>query len=600
MAKRQKGMPLQGGDASWVQQLYALFSWIDSRRLWWIGIVLLAIVMVPHARLGEGSVFTVHDQLDESMMNYVLTARHLGEQVIPEMLGGINVSGMQPSAVLFVPLYVFFSAFHAFMLCYAIVFICGFLGMYLAVKKLTDSSILAVIFGGCFAMLPTYPIYGLSQMGLPLLLYGALCLREGKRVKTAIALTVFYGLTSHLVCTGYGALGFWALAIFVGLLRRRKVGYSMAGFGALLGTYLVTNYRLFWELLLGKGSYVSHREEILNGEAPFWETVKDVFLNSVQHAPSYHKELILPIVLALLIFGCLYRRLQTEARMDYLRALAGMVVLVGIAVFCGICKSKPVVDWKNSVNGFLRYFQADRFYWFYPAGWYLELALLFSVWRRQLCGKAWQTYRPAAALGRLLLLCLVLAAIMLPHGNTVLYNSYFYRNVNQYNNGSGVTGYISWKSFYSEELMAQLEEAIGRDMTTYRVAHLGINPAPSLMHGFYTVDGYSNNYPLEYKHAFRKVIGAELDKDRESKVYFDTWGSRCYLFNSQTGGYWMMKKGSDIRYEGLEFDMEALAGLGCEYLFSGGEILDPERMGLTPMGYFETEDSYWGIWLYAL
>ena len=46
--------------------------------------------------------------------------------------------------------------------------------------------------------------------------------------------------------------------------------------------------------------------------------------------------------------------------------------------------------------------------------------------------------------------------------------------------------------------------------------------------------------------------------------------------------------------------MEALRDLGCEYLFSGGEILDANRMGLTPMGYFETEDSYWGIWLYAL
>ncbi|MCI9338132.1 MAG: hypothetical protein HFH93_11450 [Lachnospiraceae bacterium] len=581
-----------------MKRIYALLGWIDSRRLWWVGGALFVIVMVPHMLLGEGSVFTVHDQLDESMMNYVLTARHPGASVILEMLGGINASGLQPAAVLFVPLYRFLPAFWAFMASYAIVFLSGFLGMYLAVKKLTASSILAVVSGGFFCMLPVYPIYGLSQMGLPLLLYAYLCLREGKRVKTALALTVFFGLTSHLVCTGYGALGFWGLGILWRLFRKRKAGYCMAGFGVLLATYLVTNYRLFLELLLGQGNYISHREELVNGEMPFWETVWDVFQNSAQHAPSYHRGMILPIVLGLLVFGCLYHRLCAEAREDYQRALIGMAALAGIAVFYGICKSKPVVDWKNSISGSLRYFQAERLYWFYPAGWYLELALVCSVWRRQLCA-AGRIHGPAA-LSRILLPVLALAAVGIPHADTVLRNSYFYMNMSQYINGPGVTGYISWKSFYAEELMAQLEEAIGLEPASYRVAHLGISPAPALMHGFYTVDGYSNNYPLEYKHRFRQVIGAELDKNAECAVYFDTWGSRCYLFNALTGNYWMLKKGSGIQYEGLLFDMEALRELGCRYLFSGGEISDAKRLGLTFMGYYETEDSYWGIWLYAL
>lgn len=182
----------------------------------------------------------------------------------------------------------------------------------------------------------------------------------------------------------------------------------------------------------------------------------------------------------------------------------------------------------------------------------------------------------------------------------MLKHSYFYRNVNQYNNGSGITGEISWESWYAEDLMRELDQAIGREKSTYRVAHLAISPAPALMYGFYTVDGYSNNYPLAYKHAFRKVIAAELDKNEETAVYFDKWGSRCYLFNSLTGNYWRAKKGSNIRLEGLEFDMDALKDLGCEYLFSGAEIVDAERMGLQSMGYFETETSYWGIWLYRL
>ena len=191
--------------------------------------------------------------------------------------------------------------------------------------------------------------------------------------------------------------------------------------------------------------------------------------------------------------------------------------------------------------------------------------------------------------------------VLLPTAHQILYQSNFYENVNQWNNGSGVTGYISWESYYAKELMQEIDEAIGRDKSEYRVAHLGISPAPSLMYGFYTVDGYSNNYPLEYKHRFRKVIEKELEKGEEAtRLYFDTWGSRCYLFNSQSGTYYSLSASSEAVYEGLEFDMEALKDLGCEYLFSGGQILDASRMNLEELGNFKTKDSYWRIWLYRL
>ena len=148
--------------------------------------------------------------------------------------------------------------------------------------------------------------------------------------------------------------------------------------------------------------------------------------------------------------------------------------------------------------------------------------------------------------------------------------------------------------------MQELEDAIGRDKTSYKVAHLGMSPAPALMHGFYTADGYSNNYPLEYKHRFRRVIERELEKSPETAGYFDTWGSRCYLFNAATGSTWMLAKEQNIFYESLELDLKALRDLGCEYLFSCGEILDAQKLGLQSLGYFETEESYWGVWRYGL
>ena len=76
-------------------------------------------------------------------------------------------------------------------------------------------------------------------------------------------------------------------------------------------------------------------------------------------------------------------------------------------------------------------------------------------------------------------------------------------------------------------------------------------------------------------------------------------GSRCYLFNSVTGTYWNLEKGSGVVYENLDFDMEALKALGCEYLFSGGEIVDAERMGLESMDIMR-QRLLLGIWLYRI
>lgn len=147
------------------RQINRFLLWLDRIPLWWTGILIVVVFFSPYFILGDGCIFEINDQLDESIMNYMLPARHLwdGSTVYPEMLGGVNASGMQPSAILFLPLYCLFSARVAFLTQYMICFVLAFLGMYLLVKESTESSILAVIAGACFCALPLYPVYGLSE-----------------------------------------------------------------------------------------------------------------------------------------------------------------------------------------------------------------------------------------------------------------------------------------------------------------------------------------------------------------------------------------------------------------------------------------------------
>lgn len=568
-------------------RLETVLGRLDALPLWWSGLLLAGAVFLPYVLMGEESVFPIHDQLDETLMTYVLNARHLAEPVeqFPELLGGLPVSGFQPSAVLFIPLYALMPAFAAFVVQYLTVFLAGFFGMYLCVKELTKSSILAAVTAGAFCMLPLPPIYGLSAAGVPLLLWCFLCLYKKRNIVLSFLLILFFGLSTHLVLIGYVVLGFWGLALLAGLLRRENNKWLWLGFCWLTTIYVAVNRNLFLELVLGRSSYVSHREELVNGAMPFWNTVADVFLNSAQHADSCHRALILPILIILAGGGIWYKKMGAAARGRYKAALAGMATLIGIALLYGFCKWQPVVDFKNGCEGFLHYFQLERFYWLYPAGWLLEFAFCCTLW--------WEGRHRTWKL-------LAVVLLLLPTLQTIKSSSYLYMSVNQLNNGSGITGYVTWKSYYAEDLMQELEDAIGRDKTSYKVAHLGMSPAPALMHGFYTADGYSNNYPLEYKHRFRRVIERELEKSPETAGYFDTWGSRCYLFNAATGSTWMLAKEQNIFYESLELDLKALRDLGCEYLFSCGEILDAQKLGLQSLGYFETEESYWGVWLYGL
>lgn len=557
----------------------------------------LLINFLPCFLLGQGSVFEIHDQMDETMLTYVLSGKHLfdGAGGFPELLGGIGASSMQPSAVLFIPIYRYFPAFSAFMVQYMTVCSLAWFGMYSCVRKLTESSILAAVTAVCFCLLPMQPVYGLSAWGVPLFMYAYLCLKECdekhrlRGVWFPFVLILVFGLTTHLVLIGYVVLGFFGLFLLAGWCGRKKTLYRTGGFLLLFGTYVAVNHRLFTELLLGQSSYVSHREELVNQGYPVWENIRDVFINSSQHAVSLHRYLILPIVVLLIVTALCYRKLELKNRQRFLMALMIFGVLAGIAVLFGLFRSPAVAAWKNGQSGFFRYFQAERFYWLYPSLWLVEFALLAGIW--------WSRIKRGYGMA---VKVLVLVLVLLPTLQLIKPHSYFYQNLNQYNNGSGVTGYVTWEAYYAEELMGQLETAIGRDMSEYRVAHLGISPAPSLMHGFYTVDGYSNNYPLEYKHAFRRVIAGELEKNEGARVYFDQWGSRCYLFNATSGTYWEISKGQQVQYEQLDFDMQALAELGCEYIFSGGEILCAQDLGLELMGYYETPESYWGVWLYRM
>lgn len=586
-------------------------------NLLWMVLPLLVVFFSYFFLLGKDCVFEINDQLDETLFTYVLNGKYLfsGVKSYPEMLGGVPKGGMSVSACLFIPLYKFLPVFQAFMIQYIIVVATAYVGMYLCVKELTGSEIIGFLCGGMFMFLPYQPVYGLSVVGGPLVFYAFLCLYKRKHVIIDRLLILYFALGANLVLLGYVALGFVFLADIWILVSGKKNKRFLLGSLELLLAYILINFSLFSELFLGGGGYVSHREEmVITGNGDFWGSAWDIFLNSGQHAFSYHRKLILPILAVAVFYGFRWKgwKRGTDAveagraerarqcRNMYIWLVMILAINVLTALFYGFCQSDMVVDFRNSVSGFFHYFSPQRVYWIYPTAWYVAAGLAAGLlWKDHdfLCKKR-------LAAGHILAGALI-CVVLVPTAWNIRQNSIWILNKSQYKNNRSV-GLMSWADYFAEDLMREIDAAIfeetGRTKEEYRVASLGMCPAVALEAGFYCIDGYSNNYSLEYKHEFREIIAKELEKCPGMKAYFDDWGSRCYLFTEESQNYYYLAKDADFRYEKLELDVEKMKELGGEYLFSAAEIEEgnARRMGLELFGVFETEGSYYEVWVYEI
>ncbi|MBR6382686.1 MAG: hypothetical protein IKS56_01765, partial [Lachnospiraceae bacterium] len=134
-------------------------------------ILILSPVLFLTFRYGVGSaIFVVHDQLDETIINYVFAARYFGADVYEQMMCGIPSVSIMPFAPGFVILYKLFNVYTAFLIQHIIVIMTAFFGMYYCIKHITKNNFAAFLTAILFAMLPVHSIYGNIVMGIPLLI----------------------------------------------------------------------------------------------------------------------------------------------------------------------------------------------------------------------------------------------------------------------------------------------------------------------------------------------------------------------------------------------------------------------------------------------
>jgi len=563
------------------------------------GILLFLLTLLPSVILGQDAYVIVHDQLDGEVPAYMLTAKHLGDRDIPEFMNGENNrQSLTPASWGTLLFYLVASPAAAFLLNTVFVRAVAFIGMYLLLRKWKVTDWIAYIAAMLFSLLDFYPVYGLAVMGQPLLLYAYLQAREKKGgVLPYLAAALFAGFSSP-VLAGFADM-LVLFAVLIVLLVRKKPGVKETGLFllVLIAVYGIL-YRDLIAQVLGGAGFISHRTEWKVGTGDGWsELFRELFHDGLYHAESAQASVV-PWVLAACGAGAVFYDLWNQEQKGTVRKIwimAGCAALVSAIYATWKCEAFNTV--RRAVGGFFISFRFERVFWLNPLIWWAAFGLTAQALKNLAMmpriggmerGKL--ARRASAAL---------FAVFMAVTAVTIFNASPLKQDISRLVKGSK-TSDASFRNFYSEALFREIDDYIGKPKDSYKVGSVGLYPSVPLYYGFFCIDGYSNNYDVAYKHAFREAVAGELAKKKLIRTYFDDWGNRCYLFSAELGKNYYFTAEDDEKVKDLALDAAALKRLGCEYILAGVEIKNAEETGLEYLKTFERPDSPYRIRLYRV
>lgn len=594
-----------------------------DKILFAVGFLAIVMLMIPGMILGENAVITYHDQLDGEMIAYILQAKHLFDNGgLPEFMDGAMKTALTPPAPACVLLFLGGNYLGAYWIMQLLGCITGYVGMYLLAVDVTGKRIPAVFAGILYAAVPFLPVYGLSQYGIPMLLWCALRIRKGENIIVSFVYAAVFALNSSLVLAGFAILLALAAVLVRDVFCAKKKG-GMIKIGRLAGMwvimltgYILTNLSLIAQILGVGEKALSHKTEYALVPENFWNSWITGLLYGGQHSQDYHLSFVVATGLTIVSFFALpmWRRRKFKERIS--EECVRIVRIVFYILCCNICLSGAAALWNSALGvqiranmGALGAFQLDRLLWLCPCLWYIMLAcnmaVIMEMWSEGKGSSDSEKTKTVGTFSRICagVCCVLTAAALCVTGLNILKNSDFKSNVRKLMDSEYPV--MSYGDYYAIGVMEQVEEFIretkGLEQSEYRVVSLGIDPAAALYHGFYCLDGYSNNYSLEYKHSFREVIAPALEVSDYLREYYDNWGNRCYIFGSECPGYYTIEK-NGFYFSHLEMDTVALRNMGGDYLLSAAYVANAEELGITLLrdDAFQTGDSYYRIFVYEV
>ncbi|MDF2452199.1 MAG: hypothetical protein K0S26_1703 [Bacteroidota bacterium] len=538
----------------------------------------LAVILcyfLPYIFLGKNFPLTIHDNLDSNVVwaKLVLENGHyfkLDGVEIDNIMNGLpqsSICGSIDISFVFLKLFGFYWGYVANKIIMAFV---AFFGMYFLLKNhfIRGEKDRLIQFGVAliFAILPFWS-FTLSVAGLPLLLNVFLNLRNGHVKGIYWVIILLMSFYSSLIFSGFFFLIVVTVVFVYDTIKVKMINKPFLLAIVLLSAgYILSHISLAYSFF-NKSGGVTHRVEITKVPTALMESfnrAKTIFINGHYHAHSIHLFIIPAVII------CLF--LVWKSGKMYKKFLLIFLFIVLTSLFYGFLNLDVLSPFFNKVSSVFPV-QLQRFHTLHPMFWCVLFGVSLSVMAEKL------------KFGKYIACTLFLIQFVY----VILHHEVIVNRAQP-----------TYSAFYAEEQFTEIKKLIGKDLSSFRVISVGMHPAVALYNGFYTLDGYCANYPLQYKHEFRKVIASELEKNYEIRSYFDNWGSRCYAFSAELGKNYMFGKKSDKKLNLLDYDTKQFKKMGGEYIISALEIDTIANKQYVLRGIFENKTSYWKIYLYGI
>lgn len=546
---------------------------------------------------GERSYIAVHDNMDLFLAQYQMlknTGSFFKHGVDVPFLGGVSRDLLPSELSLYSLLYMLFSTYTAYVLGLLLKIVLGIFSFCLLAKELFGERYriyrpVIYMTGFAYGILYFFPAFGFAFASIPLCVFLLIKIYRQPALRWYLALLA-YPLVSYFSYHGIFILGYLVLAIVWISIRDKKPAKPLiAALFVLAAGYVLCEYRLFGQMLLS--DEVTIRSTIVNPSLTVPEIGQEivtVWKDSIFHAEDVHGKVIMPIcAVYFVVLNLSYLRKKQGGRILREPFNLLMVFILFNCLIYGLYDFAPLRRFVETILPPLEGWQFNRTIFFNPFLW--DMALLLILVRLY--------DRGAITLwGANLLVCgAVLAVILSPTRYNDLYATCHHRFY-EYNHGTEVDE-LSYEQFYAVELFDQIKEEIGYEGEW--AAAYGMHPAVLEYNGIATLDGYLGFYTQQYKEDFRQIIAPALDRVEASRIYYDDWGARAYLYSGTYESVVSAGKTVHAADDTLYMNPEAFRQLGGTYLFSRIRFSNAEEMELKLLGEYTAKDGSMTVYAYV-
>lgn len=561
-----------------------------------IGLFFLGAAAV-YLIFGESSYIAVHDNLDLFVAQFQMlknTRSFFQHNVDIPFLGGISRDNLPSELSLYSVLFMLLPSFWAYIAGYFIKIAVAMLSVWLLARdwygeKFKEYQPLTVLFGFAYGILNMFPAFGIPFASIPLVIF---LLRKIYKKPSFLwyAALFCYPFLSYFSYFGFFILAYLAAALVWLWIRDRKISLPLfLGVFVLAAGYVVFEYRLFGVMLFGDAETI--RSSMVEADLTAGEIASQIFnvwREGMFHAESVHTKLVLPVcVIYFVILNINYLRKKNAKAIFHDIYNLFMLVLVFNSLIYGIYNWGLFRGAVEMLVPQLKGFQFNRTVFFSPFLWYASFFLILQ--------RLYNAARSYIRLTANLLALLAIAVILLtPSRYNDLYATCRDKALEIIKGKTSDD--LTYEEFYSEELFAEVKQKIGYD-GEWSAAY-GMHPAVLEYNGIATLDGYLGFYSEQYKKDFRKIIAPALERVEASRIYYDDWGARVYLYSGTDISAVSATKGVYVTDNNIYMNTEAFQALGGTYIFSRIKLENAEQMGLTLTGAFSSESSPYDIFVY--